>query len=275
LRQRTIRHPHDEAGSCAECTLQQPERVLPACMQPRRRPNIPARSVTGAARRHRIINQPTGPTVPSQIQDLLLPMLFAGAVGVLIGWALSALRAARRRQVAATTAQPHPSSPRRLHAGPRGAARRLPEPTPRDIPSRPLPSPALPRAADLLLVDDSAVARAKLRRLFETAGYHVHLACDGVEALALLEKGRYAMMITDLEMPNMDGVTLINTCLGRPQTARMPIMAISGHESLRAKFNECRDICGIHRKPWADDILLSHVAALVSTRREPQATPAA
>jgi CheY-like chemotaxis protein len=124
----------------------------------------------------------------------------------------------------------------------------------------------LPQAADLLLVDDSAVARAKLRRLFEGAGYQVHLACDGVEALALLHKGRYALMITDLEMPNMDGTTLINTWLDGPQAARMPILAISGHEGLRARFNECRNVAGVHRKPWVDDILLSHVATLARSR---------
>ena len=129
-------------------------------------------------------------------------------------------------------------------------------------------------AADLLLVDDSAVSRAKLRRLFEPAGYKVHLACDGVEALAMLEQGRYALMITDLEMPNMDGVTLINTCLERPQVAHMPILAISGHENLRAKFNECRRVSGVHRKPWVDDILLSHVGTLVSARHGRVAEPA-
>ena len=139
---------------------------------------------------------------------------------------------------------------------------------------RPPCAPTLPRAADLLLVDDSAVARAKLRRLFERAGDDVNLACDGVEALALLGKGSYAMMITDLEMPNMDGVTLINICLDRPQTAHMPILAISGHEGLRARFNECRDIAGVHRKPWVDDILLSHVGTLVSTRHGRVPVPA-
>lgn len=136
----------------------------------------------------------------------------------------------------------------------------------RDRPPAPRPRNAekpLPAVADILVVDDSAVARAKLRRLFEAAGYRVHLANDGVEALALLDKGRYALMVSDLEMPNMDGVTLIRQCVSRPATARMPILAISGHESLRAKFNECRDVCGVHRKPWVDDILLSHAATLV------------
>ena len=138
----------------------------------------------------------------------------------------------------------------------------------------PTGSPLLPRAADLLLVDDSAVARAKLRRLFEANGYTVQLAGDGVEALACLDKGSYAMMITDLEMPNMDGVALVNACLGRPDTARLPIIAVSAHENLRAKFNACRNICGVHRKPWADDILLSHVATLIGSRHVPQSVQA-
>ena len=133
--------------------------------------------------------------------------------------------------------------------------------------SRLKPPPALlpPLAADLLLVDDSAVARAKLRRLFEPAGYRVALARDGAEALALLCQGRYALMITDLEMPNMDGVELISSCLGNPSTADMPILAITGHDDLQAKLTECHDICGIYRKPWIDDDLLSHVQNLVAT----------
>ena len=118
-------------------------------------------------------------------------------------------------------------------------------------------------AADLLVVDDSAVARAKLRRLFATSGYEVHQARDGVEALALLHKGRYRLMITDLEMPNLDGVALISTCQGQAHTAAMPILAITGHEDLQVRLNECHEICGIYRKPWIDEDLASHVALLL------------
>jgi CheY-like chemotaxis protein len=201
----------------------------------------------------------TGPTMHSQIQDVLLLILLP-LVGVLAGY-LMALRRhganARSESVAMEPTFAERAMPAQMH--PLTAAIKAK--------SRLMTSPTLPQVADLLLVDDSAVARAKLRRLFEAVGYQVHLACDGVEALAMLEKGRYALMITDLEMPNMDGVTLINTWLDRPHAARMPILAISGHEGLRAKFNECRNIAGVHRKPWVDDILLSHVATLVSTRR--------
>ena len=142
------------------------------------------------------------------------------------------------------------------------------EPAAQPAPRLPSPPSLLPKVADLLVVDDSAVARAKLRRLFAGAGYQVHLAQDGVEALALLEAGRYALMVTDLEMPRMDGIALINECSRQPQTACMPIIAVSGHENLRAKFNECRVVAGVHPKPWFDDVLLSHVAALIGARTQ-------
>jgi CheY-like chemotaxis protein len=197
-----------------------------------------------------------------QFQDAMLLMLLAGTMGLIVGVGVPAgLRAWRQPRPAARKTPHRPPHPVPVR---QGAA-----PATHGARTRSRAQPLLPQAADLLLVDDSAVARAKLRRLFERAGYSVQLACDGVEALALLQRGRYALMVTDLEMPKMDGVTLINTCLRQPQTARMPMLAVSGHENLRAKFNECRQICGVHRKPWIDDILLSHVAALVGTRWAP------
>lgn len=203
--------------------------------------------------------------------DALLLSLFAGGIGLAVGAGLPGLlKNLWRRRLAAGAAQAAANTAKAAAPmAPASASRTPPARAARQggAAARPAAGPPLPAAADLLLVDDSAVARAKLRRLFEPAGYQVHIARDGLEALALLERGRYALMITDLEMPNMDGVALINTCLAQPQTAQMPIIAVSGHESLRAKFNECRDICGVHRKPWVDDILLSHVAALVGTRQ--------
>lgn len=131
-----------------------------------------------------------------------------------------------------------------------------------------------PKPERVLLVDDSAVARAKLRKLFEQAGFEVHLATDGLEALALLDKGRYALMVTDLEMPNMDGVALVNRCMHHPLAAGMPILAVSGHDGLRARFDQCQGVAGVHRKPWVDDILLSHAATLVGARQPRRRAPA-
>lgn len=124
--------------------------------------------------------------------------------------------------------------------------------------------------ADLLLVDDSAVVRAKLRRLFEPAGYRLALARDGEEALALLRAGRYALMVTDLEMPRLDGVALVRTVQHQPDWAGMPILAITGHDDLQAQLNQLQAVAGIYRKPWIDDDLLGHVQAMVQPSLVPE-----
>jgi CheY-like chemotaxis protein len=112
----------------------------------------------------------------------------------------------------------------------------------------PSPSSTLPLQADLLLVDDSAVVRAKLRRLFEPAGYRIALARDGAEALALLGQGRYAVLVTDLEMPKLDGMGLIRAALAMPACARMPILAITGHDDLQAQLNQLQAVAGTERR---------------------------
>ncbi|OYU92539.1 MAG: hypothetical protein CFE45_22855, partial [Burkholderiales bacterium PBB5] len=115
----------------------------------------------------------------------------------------------------------------------------------------------------LLLVDDSAVVRAKLRKLFEGAGYPVLLARDGLEALAAVEQGQPALLITDLEMPNLDGVALIAELHSRGLTTRLPVLAITGHEDLQARLALLPGVQGLYRKPWDDAELLARVLALV------------
>lgn len=117
--------------------------------------------------------------------------------------------------------------------------------------------------ADLLLVDDSAVVRAKLRRLFEPEGFSLALAPDGEAALTLLSQGRYGLLVTDLEMPRLDGIGLIRAALADPGCAGMPILAITGHDDLQSQLNQLHAVAGIHHKPWVDEDLLDHVKALV------------
>ncbi|MBS1150093.1 MAG: CheA signal transduction histidine kinase [Myxococcaceae bacterium] len=68
-----------------------------------------------------------------------------------------------------------------------------------------------PRAtrARVLVVDDSITTRTLERHILERAGYLVDLARDGVEALAALRAGSYDLVVTDLEMPNLDGIGLV------------------------------------------------------------------
>jgi CheY-like chemotaxis protein len=121
---------------------------------------------------------------------------------------------------------------------------------------------------DLLLVDDSAVARAKLRKLFESAGYTVSVANDGAEALEALDKARFLVLVTDLEMPNMNGFELIAAVQGNMDTEDMPIIAITGHDEMQARVHDCQGLYGIFKKPWNDRELLKRVATLVQMRQK-------
>lgn len=63
--------------------------------------------------------------------------------------------------------------------------------------------------ATILVVDDSAVSRRMLGYTLQNDGHTVVLACDGHEALALLEQQHVDLVIADLAMPGMDGLTLL------------------------------------------------------------------
>lgn len=119
----------------------------------------------------------------------------------------------------------------------------------------------------ILVVDDSAVPRAKLRKLFEAQGYEVETANDGLQALEALGKKRFSVVLTDLEMPNMNGIELIAAIQGSLETEDIPVIAITGHEDMQARVNDIRGLFGIFRKPWNDRELLKRVDVLAAIRR--------
>ena len=145
----------------------------------------------------------------------------------------------------------------------------VPAPVPTPAPAAPIaPAPAVAsEPAALLLVDDSAVARAKLSKLFLGAGYRVTVARDGVEALERLAEQRFALMITDLEMPNKDGFELIAAVQGDLETEDMPVIAITGHDDMQARVHQVQGLYGIFKKPWNDRDLLKRVEALAGMRK--------
>ncbi|WP_431264661.1 response regulator [Roseateles chitinivorans] len=151
-----------------------------------------------------------------------------------------------------------------------------PPPVPRPLPPAPaaVVPPPVPAAAEtsqerlpLLVVDDSAVVRAKLVKLFSDAGHEVVAARDGVEAMELLGQTRFGVLITDLEMPNMDGFELIKAVQGALATEDLPMIAITGHEELHARLHQIQGLYGMFHKPWNDRELIKRVEALSNLRR--------
>ena len=119
----------------------------------------------------------------------------------------------------------------------------------------------------ILVVDDSAVPRAKLRKLFEGHGYQVEAAEDGVKAMEAIAKTKFAVIITDLEMPNMDGFELIAAIQGSLDTEDIPVIAITGHDEMQARVHNIQGLYGIFKKPWNDRELLKRVDVLASINK--------
>jgi two-component system chemotaxis response regulator CheV len=96
----------------------------------------------------------------------------------------------------------------------------------------------------VLIVDDSSVARSQIRRCCEAIGLQTVVLNDGKQALnhlkEMLDQGqdpleKYALMISDIEMPEMDGYTLTASVKADPRMAALHIML---HTSLSGGFNQ-------------------------------------
>ncbi len=83
------------------------------------------------------------------------------------------------------------------------------------------------RRTRVLLVDDSLVTREMERRLLEDAGFEVVAAGDAEEALSLLGEESFDCVVTDIEMPRMDGFELAAQLRGMEHFAQLPIIVVS------------------------------------------------
>ncbi|MFH1177182.1 MAG: response regulator [Acidobacteriota bacterium] len=84
-----------------------------------------------------------------------------------------------------------------------------------------------PHKLRVLLVDDSLVTREMERRLLDDAGFDVVVAADAAEALRELAETPFDCVVTDVEMPAMDGLELTRQLRGVPAFAHLPVVIVS------------------------------------------------
>lgn len=118
---------------------------------------------------------------------------------------------------------------------------------------------------NVLIVDDSAAMRAIIQKTLQISGLeigHVYQAKNGLEALELLEENWIDLALVDINMPVMDGETLINRVRENPDLAELPIVVVST-ESSEARIIQLRskDVEFIH-KPFAPETLRETVFQL-------------
>lgn len=132
------------------------------------------------------------------------------------------------------------------------------------------PAPAAARSAlTLLVVDDSPSVRRVLTTLGQRAGWAVHTAKDGLDALETLQRGTVSpdVVLTDVEMPRMDGYELLATVRGQAAFAHLPVAMLTSRagDKHRRKALDLGASAYVV-KPYQDADLIEIIRQLARTR---------
>lgn len=116
----------------------------------------------------------------------------------------------------------------------------------------------------ILIVDDSESIRELVSLTLEGAGYTVHKAIDGTDAMKCLDGRPLSLVITDLNMPNMDGIQLIREIRKTSAYSAVPILLLTT-ESQQAKKEEGKaaGATGWIVKPFAQEKLLEVIKKVI------------
>ena len=124
----------------------------------------------------------------------------------------------------------------------------------------------------ILVVDDSITVRRVTQRLLQREGYRVSLAADGLQALERLQEERPTVVLSDIEMPRMDGFDLARNIRADSALRDLPIIMITSR--IAEKHREHAMELGVNHylgKPYSDEELLSliqHYARLAAATAE-------
>lgn len=126
-------------------------------------------------------------------------------------------------------------------------------------PSLPL-AQSTPQVPLVLVVDDSITVRRVTQRLLQREGYRVSLAADGLQALERLQEERPTVVLSDIEMPRMDGFDLARNIRADQRLKDLPIIMITSR--IAEKHREHAMELGVNHylgKPYSDEELLGLV----------------
>lgn len=88
-----------------------------------------------------------------------------------------------------------------------------------------------PERPSLLVAEDSVTARSLLRNILESAGYQVQTAVDGLDALMRLRSDTFDLLVSDVQMPNLDGFELTERLRAEERTADLPVVLVTALDS--------------------------------------------
>jgi two-component system, cell cycle response regulator len=90
--------------------------------------------------------------------------------------------------------------------------------------------------ARVLLVDDSDITRAVVARILQRAGHETVLASDGAQGALMAIQNRPDIVVSDLEMPMLDGCQLARMLKSDPATRHLPVVILTSHQEARSRY---------------------------------------
>jgi two-component system chemotaxis sensor kinase CheA len=83
----------------------------------------------------------------------------------------------------------------------------------------------------VLVAEDSITARTLIKNILETAGYQVATAVDGMDAFAQVRSGEFDLVVSDVDMPRMNGFELTAKIRGDRKLGELPVVLVTALES--------------------------------------------
>ncbi len=125
----------------------------------------------------------------------------------------------------------------------------------------------------IVVADDSISVRKFVGRMLEKAGYRVKLASDGLEASEIVAQVGCHLLITDLEMPRMNGYELMAHLRQDPVTRRIPVLVVTSRAGAKHRDRALKEgALGFLTKPVQEDQLVAAVENLIGSEA-PQGRP--
>jgi len=131
-------------------------------------------------------------------------------------------------------------------------------------------APAAPRRPVVLVVDDSITTRTLEQSVLEAAGFDVVTAVDGEDGWRVLQERGADLVLSDVEMPRMDGFTLCETIRASRRFAQLPVVLVTSLESPehRARGREAGADAYVVKSSFDQEALLATVRDLLGRGSE-------
>jgi len=120
----------------------------------------------------------------------------------------------------------------------------------------------------VVVADDSISVRKFVARMLEKHGYRVRLASDGLEAAELVSQSGAHLIVTDLEMPRMNGYELMSHLRQNPETRRIPVMVVTSRAGAKHRERALKEgAAAFLTKPVQEEQLLAAVTKILGLEK--------